>query len=227
MVSSGRVRARRLQSRAVSTMHAPPSGARAATEPRGRGGGARSDAALRDRDRRGDRDPRRVAVLPRLARDDLPRDARPLGRRASPSTRSRSRTSSRSEASSTGSAAAARVAELAALVSATAATSSTTRRIVKETATLRGLIHAGQEIARLGRERIGETAELVDRAEQIVFDLSQQRIRGDFDAHRAAPHRELRADHEALRGRRGRHRHPVRLPRPRPAHVGASSRATS
>ena len=51
-------------------------------------------------------------------------------------------------------------------------------RIVKETATLRGLIRAGQEIARLGQARIGETTELVDRAEQIVFDLSQERVTG-------------------------------------------------
>ena len=41
-------------------------------------------------------------------------------------------------------------------------------------ATLRGLIRPGQEIARLGWERPGETADLVDRAEQIVFDLSQE-----------------------------------------------------
>lgn len=74
---------------------------------------------------------------------------------------------------------AARVAELAALVSATANVEHYAR-IVKETATLRGLINAGQEIARLGRERLGETAELVDRAEQIIFDLSQQRVTGDF-----------------------------------------------
>ncbi|HSS74471.1 MAG TPA: replicative DNA helicase [Gaiellaceae bacterium] len=75
---------------------------------------------------------------------------------------------------------AARVAELAALVSATANVEHYAR-IVKETATLRGLIRVGQEIARLGRERLGETTELVDRAEQIVFDLSQERVRGDFD----------------------------------------------
>jgi len=73
----------------------------------------------------------------------------------------------------------ARVAELAALVSATANVEHYAR-IVKETATLRGLIRAGQEIARLGRERVGETSELVDQAEQIVFDLSQERVRGDF-----------------------------------------------
>ncbi|HEX3290611.1 MAG TPA: DnaB-like helicase N-terminal domain-containing protein, partial [Gaiella sp.] len=59
-----------------------------------------------------------------------------------------------------------RVAELAALVSATANVEHYAR-IVKETATLRGLIRAGQEIARLGRERVGETSELVDQAEQI------------------------------------------------------------
>jgi replicative DNA helicase len=75
---------------------------------------------------------------------------------------------------------ASRVAELAALVSATANVEHYAR-IVKETATLRGLIRAGQEIARLGQERLGETTELVDRAEQIVFDLSQERVRGDFD----------------------------------------------
>ena len=48
-------------------------------------------------------------------------------------------------------------------------------------ATLRGLIRAGSEIARLGMDRAGEDAtELVDRAEQIVFDLSQARVAGDF-----------------------------------------------
>ena len=70
----------------------------------------------------------------------------------------------------------ARVAELAALVSATANVEHYAR-IVKETATCEGSIRAGQEIARLGRERVGETSELVDQAEQIVFDLSQERVR--------------------------------------------------
>src|SRR4029078_13657600 len=73
-----------------------------------------------------------------------------------------------------------RLADLAALVSATANVEHYAR-IVKETATLRGLIRAGQEIVRLGQERIGETTELGDRAEQILFDLSQERVRGDFD----------------------------------------------
>jgi replicative DNA helicase len=53
-------------------------------------------------------------------------------------------------------------------------------RIVREMATLRGLIRVGQEIARLGIEREGEAVELVDRAEQILFDLSQSRVASDF-----------------------------------------------
>src|SRR5947209_10341817 len=53
-------------------------------------------------------------------------------------------------------------------------------RIGHETATLRGLIRAGGEIARLGWERPGETGDLVDQAEQILYDLSQQRVTGEW-----------------------------------------------
>jgi replicative DNA helicase len=73
----------------------------------------------------------------------------------------------------------ARVAELAALVPA-ASNVEHYARIVKEMATLRGLIRAGQEIVRLGQEREGEVSDLVDRAEQIVFELGQQRVTSDF-----------------------------------------------
>jgi replicative DNA helicase len=72
-----------------------------------------------------------------------------------------------------------RLHELAALVPATA-NSAHYARIVRETATLRGLIRAGGEIARLGWERPGEAGDLVDRAEQVIFDLSQQRVTGEF-----------------------------------------------
>src|SRR5215211_3359021 len=72
-----------------------------------------------------------------------------------------------------------RVQELAATVPATA-NAGHYAHIVRETATLRGLIRAGAEIARLGWERPGEATELVDQAEQVVFDLSQQRARGEF-----------------------------------------------
>jgi replicative DNA helicase len=73
----------------------------------------------------------------------------------------------------------AKIAELAALVPA-ASNVDYYARIVKEMATLRGLVEAGLSIARLGRERPGETADLVDRAEQIVFELAQQRVTSDF-----------------------------------------------
>ena len=69
---------------------------------------------------------------------------------------------------------------LAAIVPATA-NAAHYARIVRETATLRGLIRAGGEIARLGWERPGEAGDLVDQAEQIVFDLSQQRVSGELD----------------------------------------------
>ena len=46
--------------------------------------------------------------------------------------------------------------------------------------TLRGLIRVGQEIARLGWERPGETTNLLDQAEQVLFDLSQGRVQSEF-----------------------------------------------
>jgi replicative DNA helicase len=72
-----------------------------------------------------------------------------------------------------------RIHELAALVPA-AANAGHYARIVREMATLRGLIRTGQEIARLGWERPGETDELVDRAEHILFQLSQDRVSTEF-----------------------------------------------
>src|ERR671919_3118132 len=72
-----------------------------------------------------------------------------------------------------------RVHELAALVPA-AANSSHYARIVHESATLRGLIHVGGEIPQPGWEPPGNTTEMVDRAEQILFELSQQRAKGEF-----------------------------------------------
>ena len=73
----------------------------------------------------------------------------------------------------------ARVAELAALVPSTSNVEHYAR-IVKEMSTLRGLVRAGHEITRLGQERPGEVTDLVDRAEQIVFELGQQRATSDF-----------------------------------------------
>jgi replicative DNA helicase len=73
----------------------------------------------------------------------------------------------------------ARVHELAALVPASA-NAGHYARIVREMATLRGLIRAGGEVAQLGWERLGEPQDLVDRAEQIVFELSQSRVSTEF-----------------------------------------------
>ena len=93
-------------------------------------------------------------------------------------------------------------------------------------ATLRGLVRAGLTIARLGQERPGETADLVDRAEQIVFELAQQRVTSDF-AHIEALLKESfeRITHLYEAGVDD-HRHPDRLPRARQAHVGLPARAT-
>ncbi|MEZ5101700.1 MAG: replicative DNA helicase [Thermoleophilia bacterium] len=73
-----------------------------------------------------------------------------------------------------------RIHELAALVPA-AGNARHYAQIVRESATLRNLIRAGNDISRLGWERPGEARELVDRAEQIIFDLSQERVAGDFE----------------------------------------------
>jgi len=73
-----------------------------------------------------------------------------------------------------------RIREIATLVPATS-NAAHYARIVREMATLRGLTVVGEGIQRLGWERPGETPELVDRAEQMVFDLAQHRIRGSFE----------------------------------------------
>ena len=54
-------------------------------------------------------------------------------------------------------------------------------QIVRDTATYRGLIRAGTDIASLGYEHLGEPQELVDQAEQIVFSIADQRISSDFE----------------------------------------------
>jgi replicative DNA helicase len=72
-----------------------------------------------------------------------------------------------------------RLHELARLVPATANVRHYAE-IVRETATLRGLIRAGGEIAQLGWEREGEPTELVARAEQLVYDLGERRSDGEL-----------------------------------------------
>jgi replicative DNA helicase len=73
-----------------------------------------------------------------------------------------------------------RIREIATLVPATS-NAGHHARIVREMATLRSLTVVGESIQRLGWDRPGETPELVDRAQQMVFDLAQHRIRGSFE----------------------------------------------
>jgi replicative DNA helicase len=72
-----------------------------------------------------------------------------------------------------------RLHELAKLVPATANVRHYAE-IVRETATLRGLIRAGGEIAQLGWEREGEPTELVARAEQLVYEIGERRTEGEL-----------------------------------------------
>ncbi len=52
--------------------------------------------------------------------------------------------------------------------------------IVRDTATQRRLLQVGQEIEVLVAEREGETTDMVQRAEDLIYRLTQQRTRGDF-----------------------------------------------
>ena len=116
-----------------------------------------------------------------------------------------------------------RIHELAALVPASA-NAGHYARIVREMATLRGLIRAGGEISQLGWERPGDTTDLVDRAEQVVFDLSQARVTTEFthiEELLKDSFERITALYEA--GSR-RHRDHVGLPRPRQAHVRLPAR---
>ena len=118
-----------------------------------------------------------------------------------------------------------RVHELAALVPATS-NAAHYARIVHEMATLRGLIRAGNDIARLGFDRPGETIDLVDRAEQIVFDLSQQRVSSEFahiDSLLKDSFERITALYEAGSETTG---HGHRLQAARPHHLRLPARAT-
>jgi replicative DNA helicase len=53
--------------------------------------------------------------------------------------------------------------------------------IVRENYFLRSLIRVGGEITEMGYRRGGEPADLMDRAEQMVFEISQSRVVGEFE----------------------------------------------
>jgi replicative DNA helicase len=52
--------------------------------------------------------------------------------------------------------------------------------IVRETATQRRLLQVAQRIEQMVAEREGETSDMVQSAEDLIFELSQKRVRGDF-----------------------------------------------
>jgi len=53
-------------------------------------------------------------------------------------------------------------------------------QVVKDTATQRSLLQAAQRISAMVADGQGETSAMVQQAEDLVFDLSQKRVRGDF-----------------------------------------------
>ncbi|MBV8689293.1 MAG: replicative DNA helicase, partial [Candidatus Eremiobacteraeota bacterium] len=64
----------------------------------------------------------------------------------------------------------------------TAASASYYAKIVREKATLRGLIHAGTEISRLGFESEADVEGALDRCEQLVFEVGSHQQPGEFVA---------------------------------------------
>lgn len=78
-----------------------------------------------------------------------------------------------------------RIHELAALVPA-ASNAAHYARIVSDMAVLRSLIRVGNDVARLGFDRPGTSPELLEQAEQLIFDVSQERSRSDLTRTRDA-----------------------------------------
>src|SRR6185437_12137632 len=62
----------------------------------------------------------------------------------------------------------------------TAASAEYYARIVKEKAALRSLIHVGTQITQIGYEAEEDVDAALDRAEQLVYDVGQHHVRGQF-----------------------------------------------
>ena len=62
----------------------------------------------------------------------------------------------------------------------TAASASYYAKLIREKATLRALIHAGTEIVQTGFEAEEDVDGALDRSEQLVFNISQRQLGGDF-----------------------------------------------
>ncbi len=62
----------------------------------------------------------------------------------------------------------------------TAASAEYYANIVREKSSLRGLIHAGTQITKIGFEQEEDVEGALDRSEQIVYEVGRQQKRGDF-----------------------------------------------
>jgi replicative DNA helicase len=61
-----------------------------------------------------------------------------------------------------------------------AASYKTYAEMVRDAATQRRLLQVGQRIQAMISERVGETVEMVQETENLIYGLSQKRVRGDF-----------------------------------------------
>jgi replicative DNA helicase len=63
---------------------------------------------------------------------------------------------------------------------ATASSAEYYARIIREKSLLRGLIHAGSQVANLGFEGEDDVESALDKSEQLVYDVGRRQSRGDF-----------------------------------------------
>ena len=196
--------------------------ARAAPESRGRGVGSRRDADLVDRDRRGHRDARRVRLLPGVARQDLPRRARPLRQgRAGGRDHARRRARRAQRAGAGGRLGAHRRARGA-------------RPGDVERRALRAHRQGDGDAARARARRPGDPAARPGAARRDPRPRRPRRAAGvrprpAAGDGRLRPHPDLLNEGferimQLYEAGVERHRHPVRVPRPRQAHVGLPAR---
>ena len=190
---------------------------RPAAESRGRGVGARRDAALAGRRRHRERDPRRVRLLPREPREDLSRGARAVGEgRAGRRDHARGRARRAGGARGSGWPGA-----------RGRARSARSRRVERRAlrAHRQGDGHAprahprgsGDRAARAGARRRGHRPRRPRRADR----LRARPAEGDerLQSHPGAPQGEFRAHHAPLRSRRGDHGRPDGVQGARPPHL--------
>ncbi len=53
-------------------------------------------------------------------------------------------------------------------------------RIISEKASLRNLVFAGQQIIKMGYEQIGDVSDILDKSEQLVFNIVSKKVKGGF-----------------------------------------------